>query len=172
MPDVTPLDIMGAEFPKAFRGFDQSSVKSFLQQLAASLENLVRERGELRQRIHFLEEELGAYKERESALKEALVSAQCSAEETLENARIEAQRTLAEGHNLAERIVDEAQERAENIELAIAELRARRRETRGELKRFLEVLQGVIHDDEDSEKQERLRPQLAILHRKGEQQKA
>lgn len=172
MPDVTPLDIMGAEFPRTFRGFEPASVRSFLQQLAGSLENLVRERGELRQRLHLLEQELAAYKERESALKEALVSAQRSAEETLENARIEAQRTLSEGHSLAERIVDEARGRADNIEIAIAELRGRRRAARGEIKRFLEVLEGVIRDDEDAEEKEKLQAEVAILQPQGEQRKA
>jgi len=172
MPDVTPLDIMGAEFPGAFRGFDRDAVRTFLQQLAASLENLVRERGELRQKIHHLEEELSTYRQRESALQEALVAAQRSADETVEHSRQEAQNILAEAHGLADRIIDEAQNRSRHIEVAISALRGHRRECRGELRRLIEILEGVIEDDREHEESEREKPRIAILHPKGEQQKA
>mgnify|MGYP002063119698 CR=1 FL=1 len=84
MPDLTPLDILGVGFPVRFRGYDAAEVRSFLQQLAGAMEELFRERGELRQKVHHLEQELTAFRDRESALRDALVAAQKSAEITVE----------------------------------------------------------------------------------------
>jgi cell division initiation protein len=129
------------------------------------MEGMIRERGELRQRIHHLEQELSAFRDRETALKEALVAAQRSAETTIEVARSEGQRIVDEGHGLAERLVTEANDRAHNIERVIDDLRNRRREIRSELNRMVELLNGLIEDDKRREQEERSTPQLATFQR-------
>jgi len=50
----------------------------------------------------------------------------------------------------------------------IQQLRERRRETRSELIRLVELLEGLIEDDRSREKEERTTPKLAILTRKTE----
>lgn len=172
MSDLTPLDILGADFPRGMRGYDTESVRSFLQQLASSMEELLRERGELRQNIHRLEQELNAFRKRENALQEALIAAQKTAETTVESAKTEAQQIIQEGHTLADRLVDEAYDRANNIETTISALRSRRREVRGELMRLTELLQGMIKDDQQLEQEERSTPQISVMPRRGEQRQA
>ncbi len=166
MADLTPLDILGVDFPRSMRGFEPEAVRSFLQQLATTVEDLLRERGELRQELHRLKAELKDFHTRETALQDALVAAQKTAETTMETARTEAQRIIQEGHSLAERLIDDAMERATNVETTIAQLRARRREVRGELMRLTELLQGMIRDDQQLEDEERAAPSLAVMQRR------
>jgi len=172
MSDLTPLDILGVDFPRGIRGYDTEAVRSFLQQLASSMEDLLRERGVLRQDLHRLEQELSSYRKRENALQAALVAAQKTAESTLDNAKSEAQRIIQDGHSLADRLVDQACDRAKNIETTISELRSRRREVRGELMRLTELLQGFIRDDQQLEQEERSTPQITTLlgRREGKRQ--
>jgi len=172
MNDLTPLDILGADFPRSIRGYDSHAVRAFMQNIASAMEDLLRERGELRQTVHRLELELSSFHDREGALREALVGAQKAAETTLESSRAEGQRIVSEGHGLADRLVEEAHERAHNIENVIANLRSRRREVRAELMRLAELLQGLIRDDQQLEKDERATPQIALLHRRSDQRQA
>ena len=165
MSDFTPMDILGKRFSMQFRGYSEMEVHDYLTELAKVIEGLLRERGELRQHVHHMEQELGAFRERETALKEALVAAQRSAETTIEVARAEGQRIVNEGHGLSDRLVEEANNRVQNIETVIRDLRNRRREVRAELNRMVELLQGLIDDDRQREGGEQATPQLATFQR-------
>ena len=165
MSEFAPMDILGKKFSKRLQGYAPMEVHEYLTELARVVEGLLRERGELKQKVHHVEQELNAFRERETALKEALVAAQRSAETTIEVARVEGQRIVDEGHGLAERLVVEANDRAQNIERVISDLRIRRREVRAELNRRVELLQGLIQDDQQRERDERSTPQLASFLR-------
>lgn len=172
MAELTPLDILGAEFSRGIRGYDTDAVRAFLQRVAASMEELLRERGELRQNLHRMEQDLSSFREREEALQNALVAAEKTAERTIENAQSEGQRIVEEGHSLADRLVEEAHHRAQNIDFAISDLRSRRREVRAELMRLVELLQGMIRDDQQLEQTDRSSPQIALLHRPSDKKQA
>lgn len=169
MDEVTPLDVLGQTFSRRLRGLDPEQVQRFLAQVASTLERLLRERGEMRQRVRSLEQELAAFREREKALQDALIAAQRSAEDTVEEARNDGQRIVAEAQALGERLIQDANERAKTIETVIADLRSRRREVRAELMRLTELLQGLIRDDQQLENEERATPRLALLERRKSQ---
>lgn len=168
MSDFAPMDILGKRFSKKMNGYAPMEVHEYLTDLARVVEEMLRERGELRQRVHHVEQELKAFRERETALKEALVAAQRSAETTIEVARAEGQRIVSEGHGLAERLVSEANDRVQNIERVISDLRIRRREIRAELNRMVELIQGLVQDDQSREREERATPQLATFQRRSQ----
>ena len=168
MSELSPLDILGKKFAVRFRGYPANEVHEYLTEIAGAMEGLMRERGELRQKVHRLEDELSSFREREAALQEALVAAQRTAESTIESARDEGQRIIADGHGLADRLVEEANERARKIDDVIQQLREKRRETRSELIRLVEILQGLVDDDRAREAEERTTPQLAVLSRSNE----
>jgi len=165
MSEFAPMDILGKKFNRRFHGYSELEVHEYLTELARVIEGLLRERGELRQHVHHMDQELNAFRERESALKEALVAAQRSAETTIEVARVEGQRIVDEGQRLSDRLIDEANARVQNIETVIGDLRNRRREIRAELNRMVELLQGLIDDDQQRERGERSAPQLATFQR-------
>jgi cell division initiation protein len=166
MLELSALDILGKQFSRRLRGYAPMEVHEFLSQIATSVEGLTRDRGELKQRVHRLEQELADYRERESALHEALVAAQRTAESTVAAARTESQKIIDDGHALADRLVEEANQRAQNIESLLSELRSRRREARSEMMRIVEVLEGFVRDDQKREQEERATPQLAVLQRR------
>jgi cell division initiation protein len=163
MSELTALDILGKQFSRRVRGYAPFEVHEFLSQVASAIEALSRERGELRQQMHRLEQELAEFRERETALQEALVAAQRSAESTVEMARAQGQKIVEEGQTLAERLIREAHGRAQNIDVHIADLRNRRREARAELMRLVQLLEGLVRDDKEREEEEPATPQLAIL---------
>ena len=166
MNELSPLDILGKTFTTRFRGYAPEEVHEFLNQVATSMEHMLRDRGEARQDLHRVMQELARFRERENALHEALVAAQQAAEQTLSAARAEGQRIVEEGQVLADRLIDEAHKRAHTIETVIGDLRARRREVRSELMRVVEMLEGVIRDDQQAEKETPTTPQLTVLHRR------
>ena len=66
MSDIAPMDILGKKFSKKLHGYAEMEVHEYLTDLARAMEALIRERGELKQRLHHREQELSAYVERES----------------------------------------------------------------------------------------------------------
>ena len=128
MDELSPLDILGQTFSKRLHGFAPDEVQCFLSLVASTMENAVRDRGELRQRVHALENELVVFREREGAMHEALMAAQRSADETKAGAEIEGAKILSDAQALADNLIDEANDRARAIEIVISELRSRRRE--------------------------------------------
>ena len=51
----------------------------------------------------------------------------------------------------------------QNIERVINDLRTRRREVRAELNRLVELVQGLVQDDQAREREERSTAQLTLL---------
>jgi len=166
MVELAPLDILGTTFNRRLKGYDSDEVQRFLAAVASAMEDLLRERGELKQLLFRREQELAGFRERDSALQDALVAAQRSAEQTLGAARAEGQRLIDEAQGLADRLVEEAHQRVQTIESTIADLRSRRREVRAELMRLAELLQGLIQDDQQVEREESTIPRLALLQRR------
>jgi len=176
MSEISPLDVMGKTFGKKLHGYDPQQVHEFLGEVGNLLEQVIRERGELRQQVARLEQELASFRERETALQQALVAAQRSADETLEKAgaeaeaiveraREEGQRILEEAQVLAQRVIDETNERVRTLETVIARLRNQRREARAEVLRLVEILQGVVRDDQRQEEREKVTSRVSLLDR-------
>jgi len=166
MNRLTPLEIQRAAFPRRMRGLDAEAVRAFLSEVAEQLEEEARTRGELRAQIARLTQEVEEYRQRTAAVNEALVAAQRTAEATIARAETEAQHIVAEAEVLADRVVDDAAKRAENIELVIGQLKTRRRASRGDLRRLVEVLSGLVRDDEAAEQREADEPTVSFLRRR------
>ena len=95
---LTPLDIRRYDFgAKSFRGYDEKKVEDFRNQVAEELERLTRLNQELDSKARGFHEQLRAFRERDKALNEALVSAQQLRSEIREQAEREAQLDPARG---------------------------------------------------------------------------
>jgi DivIVA domain-containing protein len=117
MIDLTPLDVRKkkGDFRRAMRGYDADSVDHFLDHVADRMEELVRENLALKERAAQLTESVGAFRERERAMNEALISAQQLREETRTQAEREAELTLREARSEAERTVQAARSESNRI---------------------------------------------------------
>jgi DivIVA domain-containing protein len=115
MIDLTPLDVRKkkGDFARSLRGYEPAMVDAFLDLTAERLEELVRENTTLRDRAVQATESLDAYRQREQAMNEALVSAQQLREDVRAQAAREAELTLREAASEADRIVAQAHSQAE-----------------------------------------------------------
>ncbi|MBI1808468.1 MAG: DivIVA domain-containing protein [Gemmatimonadetes bacterium] len=105
---LTPVDVRRYDFGTALRGYDKARVDQLREQVADELERLSRVNQELEAKAKGFHEQLRAFRERDKALNDALISAQQLRAETKEQAEREAQLTLREAHAEAERLVEEA----------------------------------------------------------------
>ena len=88
---------------KRFRGYDPERVDQFREQVAEELERLTRVNQELDAKAQGFHEQLRAFRERDKALNEALVSAQQLRAEIREQAEREAQLIIREARAEGER---------------------------------------------------------------------
>ena len=103
MQELTPLDIQKQMFTRNMRGFAIDEVRAYLHVVAEELERLLKDRERLFTENKLLREELQEYNERESILKDTLLSAQRVSEDLRETARRESEMIVKDAEVRAER---------------------------------------------------------------------
>jgi DivIVA domain-containing protein len=120
---LTPLDIRRYDFgSRAFRGYDAQKVEDFRNQVADELERLTKLNQELDSKARGFHEQLRAFRERDKALNDALVSAQQLRSEMREQADREAQLILREARGEADRLVDASKSEIRKLEAELVAL--------------------------------------------------
>lgn len=112
---ITPLDIQNKEFKKAIRGYKDTEVDEFLDEVISDFEKLFNENKELNDKIEMLKEQLRKYETIEDTLKETLIVAQSTAEDVNSNARKQADIIRQEAENKAKAIINEAKDEVLNV---------------------------------------------------------
>jgi DivIVA domain-containing protein len=151
MIDLTPLDVRkkSADFRRGLRGYEVAEVDSFLELVAERLETLVRENTFLRDRAAHLGEELNAFRSRDQAMNEALVSAQQLREEIRSQAQRDAELTSREAKSLAERLLTEARHAVEKERESLHRVQAQRDRFLRAYRAFLEGQIGEVALEEE-----------------------
>jgi len=124
---LTPLDVRRYDFGRALRGYDPERVDQFREQVAEELERLSRLNQELDSKAKGFHEQLRAFRERDKALNEALVSAQQLRTEISEQAEREGQLVIREARAQGERLLDEARTELHRLEHELTALERGRR---------------------------------------------
>jgi len=106
---LTPHDIRGHEFPRAFRGLDPALVESFQLRVSEEFERVLRERAQLEERLRGFQEQLRAFRDRERAMNDALLAAQQLRLDAEQQARKDAELIIREAKTEALRQLNEAQ---------------------------------------------------------------
>ncbi|HEU4641813.1 MAG TPA: DivIVA domain-containing protein [Gemmatimonadaceae bacterium] len=136
---LSPLDVRRWDFgAKTFRGYDEKKVEDFRAQVADELERLTRVSQDLEQKARGFHEQLRAFRERDKALNDALVSAQQLRSEIREQAEREAQLILREARAEGERLVEQARAEVRRLEADIAALEKSRITYVGQLRALVE----------------------------------
>lgn len=140
MIDLTPLEVRKkkGDFKRALRGYDASLVDDFLDLVADRLEELVRGKMAMEERLRTLEGRLAEFTAREKGLTDALVSAQEMREETRAQVIRETELARREAEAEAERIRQAAHRDREREEDTLRRLRARQRQLVTSYRTFLE----------------------------------
>lgn len=124
---LTPLDVRRYDFGRTLRGYDPERVEQFRTQVAEELERLTRQTQELEAKAKGFHEQLRAFRERDKALNDALVSAQQLRGEIREQSEREAQLIIREAKSEADRHLEGSRTEIRKLEAQIVELdRARR----------------------------------------------
>jgi len=114
---LTPVEIRHLKPPRAtFRGYRAGPTDKLLEEIAASFEDVWRERADLADKVEQLETDLVRFRELESLLRTTLVSAESASAQLRDQARREAELILSEAHAEAREIQRRAL--AENERLA------------------------------------------------------
>ncbi|MFN8062049.1 MAG: DivIVA domain-containing protein [Vicinamibacterales bacterium] len=152
---VTPLDLRQSQFKTAMRGFDKLEVKMLLDDAADDYEAALREIDRLRQDVTRMESALAEHRDRESSLRNTLLTAQRLADQVKEQAEQEARVTLREAEAKAELLVQKAQSRLEEIGDEVTELKLKRREAESGLEATIASLTSALDAVRTQDRSER-----------------
>jgi DivIVA domain-containing protein len=124
---LTPLDVRRYDFGRALRGYSPARVDQFRDQVAEEMERLTRINQDLDAKSRSFHEQLRAFRDRDKALNDALVSAQQLRGEVREQAEREAQLILREAQAEGERIIEGAKADVRRMEEVLDNLDRSRR---------------------------------------------
>ena len=145
---ITSLDVRRFDFGRALRGYNPEKVEQFREQVAEEIDRLGRVNADLDTKARSFHEQLRAFRERDKALNEALVSAQQLRAETREQAEREAQLLLKEAQAEGDRLIEAAKSEVRRME---AELDALDRSRRTYLAQMRALLARQLSEVEASE---------------------
>lgn len=121
---ITPIDIQQQQFKtKLVGGYSQEEVDRFLEQVAEEVEQLTSENVQLREDLGRTRGVLDELRERESTLKETLITTQKVTDDLKANARREAELIVANAQMRGERLLQEAEEKRLQVMAEIHTLR-------------------------------------------------
>ena len=98
VPPLSPRDITHHSFDGRVSGYDKAQVRAYLSDVARSLESLLQENRQQRERLAELQAELEEKKRAEDEIRRAIVSAERLAHEVRENAAREVALLLEQAH--------------------------------------------------------------------------
>jgi cell division initiation protein len=158
---IAPLDLRQQRFKKALHGYDRTEVVAFLTEAADDYEHALREIDRLRQDLARMEALLAEHRDRESNLRNTLLTAQRLSDEVKDAAQNEAKMIVREAQGRADLLLQKASNRLEEIERDINELRLRRRGVEGSLEASIQSLYHALEFIRDQDKPE----DKVLLHR-------
>ena len=124
---ITPLEIQQKQFKHIlFRGIDPEDVQLFLEIVRTEFEELVKENNSLKDELRRRLGEIEEYRERETTLKETMMTAQRISEDIKTNAKKDAELVVSEAQVQADKIIQGAHGRLISIVEEINELKRQR----------------------------------------------
>jgi cell division initiation protein len=154
---ISPMDIQRQTFAQRLRGFDPAEVRTYLNIVAEEVAALQRERDGLAQEIQSMRALLDEHRQRETILKNTLLTAQRLSEEIREAARKESESVVKQAELQADRLLELAQSRAQDVERGILDLRAHRSSLRTDVRAFITRLTHILDLQEEAEVEDNLR---------------
>lgn len=152
---LTPLEIRKKEFNRELRGYSREEVRSFLDAVAAEIEELRREKAELNERLAAMTSRLEEYERTEKLLQQTLVTAQQATDELRAAAERDARTREEAARVQAERILLDARREADRIREQVRTLVARRTALVNEIaavaRTFLNLAESLEKKPDDDE---------------------
>jgi cell division initiation protein len=137
---LTPVEIRHLSPGTGLLGYKRDAVDRLFDEIAASFEDVWRERADLSDKVESLEADLVRFRELESLLRTTLISAERASAELKEQARREAEVILSEARAEARKVQRESLSEHERLVNESRKLRA-------QLRAALETLDEVPEDN-------------------------
>ena len=141
---LTPQEILSQTFSIKIKGFHPDEVKSFLQQIAETLESEIQEKEEMKAKIEKLRENLGKLEKKEELLRDTLIAAQKFSSEIKANSHKEAELITRDAEMKSEEIIKHAAIRQMAIREEIKNLQFKRKEIESDIIHLLNSLKELI----------------------------
>ena len=148
---LTALEARRFDFGNALRGYDRARVDQFREQVAEELERLSRVNQEIDAKARSFHEQLRAFRDRDKALNEALVSAQQLRGEIRQQAEREALLIVREAQSQADAALQHVREDVRRAEEELQQLWRARRTYLVQLRHHLERQLNELKVAEDEQ---------------------
>lgn len=121
---LTPVEIRHMTPGRSLFGYNAGATDRLLEEIAASFEDVWRERADLADRVEALETELLHHRERENLLSNTLLAAERAASEQKEDAARKSEQLVAEAHAESRQITRSAIAERERLLAEIRRIKA------------------------------------------------
>ncbi len=148
---LSPLDIHNKEFKRGFRGYSETEVDEFLDEVVRDFEALLKENSEMKQKMEDLEEKMAHFRLLEETLNNTLVVAQKAAEEVKAAARKESEVLIREATAQGNKIIEESRAKVRVLGQELHDVKHEmgvfKARMKALLQSYLEMLQREIGDE-------------------------
>jgi cell division initiation protein len=134
---ISPLDVRNQDFKKSLRGYDPEEVKAFLDAIADTMEEVLKEKEVLESELNALKMKMETFNEMEKSLRDAMVSAQKAGDEAKLNARRNADLMIREAEI-------EVRQRISDAKRKVDEVFRTRDSVKTEMRAFLPRLRSLL----------------------------
>ncbi|MBN2368934.1 MAG: DivIVA domain-containing protein [Vicinamibacteria bacterium] len=153
---INTMEIQRQVFKKSFRGYDRDEVRTYLGFIAEEAAALQKERDIFEREVATLRGLVEDFRNRETILKNTLLTAQRLTEEMKDNARKQAEGIVKEAELRADRLLELARERAGDIDKTILDLRSQRQALRSDIRALISRVAHLIDLQEEAELEDNL----------------
>jgi cell division initiation protein len=146
---LSPAELRHERPGRGLIGYRRADVDRLLVEATVAYENVWRERAELHDHVHELEQELQSHREGEQAMRNALVTAERAADEMRASASRQAELIVREAEAKSRDLVHEAYAERERVRREMARLQAEEAEFRLRLRSLLGAILEAVRDHEE-----------------------
>lgn len=136
---IAPIDIAHKTFERKLMGLDGEAVQQFLKAVADQMEEIIRERNNLKEALREKELSILEYKERDESLKQTIATATRMSERIQVDAEREAQLILTDAHQKAEAMMRDSRDSLKRIYQEMADMKKVRMQFEQNLKTLIKA---------------------------------
>ena len=144
--DLSPNDIRNYEFPSQMRGYDKEEVDTFLEQIAAAMENTRQENLKLSMEVDSLKTQLAGLRQFEDTIKSAAIDARRNADTTMADAKEEADELLSRAKEESETLIGSQATRLDAIKAQLESLELTKRSFIGQIRTIINEHSQLVDD--------------------------
>jgi cell division initiation protein len=135
---IAPIDIAHKVFQRKLMGLDPAEVMEFLRAVGGEMENLLRERNDLKETLRDKEMQIIEYRERDELLKSTITTATKMSDKIQSDAEREAKLIINDAQQNAELITRDARDSLKKIYEEISDLKRLRLQFENNLKALVQ----------------------------------